>query len=69
MERIGEDEPKDEAHFRDLWEDESERETVLTILQAECEVLRVDPRATFLISPKSRTCKGCILLQQQAACL
>jgi vacuolar-type H+-ATPase subunit C/Vma6 len=35
LERMGED----EALFRDLWEDEGERETVLTILQAECEVL------------------------------
>ena len=39
MERIGEDEPEDEALFRDLWEDESERETVSMVLQAECEVL------------------------------
>ncbi len=39
LERIGEDEPDDEALFRDLWEDECERETVLMVLQAECEVL------------------------------
>jgi len=39
LERMGEDVPEDEALFRDLWEDEGERETVLTILQAECEVL------------------------------
>ena len=39
LERIGEDEPEDEALFRDLWEDEAESETVLMILQAECEVL------------------------------
>jgi hypothetical protein len=43
LERIGEDEPEDEAFFRDLWEDEGERETVLMILQAECEVLSGRP--------------------------
>jgi vacuolar-type H+-ATPase subunit C/Vma6 len=32
-ERIGEENP-----FRDLWEDEGERETVLEALQADCEV-------------------------------
>ena len=26
LERIGEDEPEDEALFRDLWEDEAERD-------------------------------------------
>ena len=36
---MGEDDPEDEALFRDLWEDEAEKETVLTILQAECDVL------------------------------
>ena len=39
LERIGEDEPEDKALFRDLWEDEGERETVLMVLQAECEML------------------------------
>jgi hypothetical protein len=39
LERISGDEPEDEALFRDLWEDEGKRETVLQILQAECEVL------------------------------
>jgi hypothetical protein len=39
LERIGEGEPEDEDLFRDLWEDEGERETVLMVLQAECEVL------------------------------
>ncbi len=41
MERIGEDEPdgKNEALFRDLWEDEGERQMVLTILLTECEIL------------------------------
>ena len=39
LERIGEDDPEDEAFFRDLCKDEGERETVLEILKAECEVL------------------------------
>jgi hypothetical protein len=43
LERIREDEPEDEALFRDLWEDEGERERVLQILQAECEVLPSRP--------------------------
>jgi hypothetical protein len=33
LERIGEDHPEDEAVFRDLWKDEAERESVLTIRQ------------------------------------
>jgi hypothetical protein len=36
--RIGEDYPEDEAMFRDLWEDEAEKDAVLEILKAECEV-------------------------------
>jgi hypothetical protein len=38
-----EDETDDEALFRDLWEDEGERETILTILQAACEILPGGP--------------------------
>jgi hypothetical protein len=34
-----EDETDDEALFRGLWEDEGERVTILTILQAACEIL------------------------------
>ena len=47
LERMGEDEPEDEALFRDLWDDEGERETVLSILQAECEVLTGRPDDYF----------------------
>jgi hypothetical protein len=43
LERIGED----ETFFRDLWEDEGERETVLEILKAEFEVLPGRPEAYF----------------------
>ncbi len=39
LERTGEEEPDDEALFRDLWKDEGEREMILTILQAACEIL------------------------------
>jgi hypothetical protein len=38
MERRGEDYPEDEALFRDLWEDESEKDAVLEILKTECDV-------------------------------
>jgi hypothetical protein len=38
LERIGEDNPEEEQLFRDLWEDETQRGTVLESLQADCEV-------------------------------
>jgi hypothetical protein len=38
LERIGEEDPDEEQLFRDLWEDEGERETVLEALKADCEV-------------------------------
>ena len=51
LKRIGEDEPDDEALFKalfkDLWKDEGERETVLTVLQTECEVLPGRPEDYF----------------------
>ena len=56
LERIGEDEPEDEVLFRDLWEDEGERKTVLTILQARsARCLREGQRINFLISSRLRT--------------
>jgi hypothetical protein len=38
LERIGEDYPEEELLFRDLWEDETQREVVIESLQADCEV-------------------------------
>ncbi len=38
LERIGEDDPDEERLFRDLWEDDTQKATVLDILKAECEV-------------------------------
>ena len=38
LERIGEDDPDEEQIFRDLWEDETQREMVLEALKADCEV-------------------------------
>jgi hypothetical protein len=38
LERIGEDHPDEEMLFRDLWDDESERDVVLESLKANCEV-------------------------------
>lgn len=45
--RMGRYYPEDEALFRDLWEDEGDREIVLKILQAECEVLPGRPEDYF----------------------
>ena len=38
LERIGEDHPDEELLFRDLWDDETQREVVIDCLQADCEV-------------------------------
>jgi hypothetical protein len=38
LERIGEDHPEEELLFRDLWEDETQREVVIESLKADCEV-------------------------------
>ena len=38
LERIGEDNPEEEEIFRDLWEDETQREVVIDCLKADCEV-------------------------------
>src|SRR5215208_703421 len=40
LERIGEDDPDVEQFFRDLWEDETQREVVIESLKADCEVMR-----------------------------
>ena len=45
LERVGEEESENEASFRDLWEDD--RETVLQILQAECNILPERPKDYF----------------------
>jgi hypothetical protein len=44
LERIGEDDSDEEQLFRDLWEDEGEREMVLEALKADCEVRSGRPR-------------------------
>ena len=38
LERIGEDDPEEERLFRDLWEDDTQREIVVESLKADCEV-------------------------------
>jgi hypothetical protein len=43
LERIGEDDPEGEDLLRDMWEDDSEKETVLDILKAECDVVAGRP--------------------------
>jgi hypothetical protein len=42
-ERIGEGDPEEEQIFRDLWDDETQREVVIESLKAECEVRRGRP--------------------------
>ena len=37
LERIGENYPEEEQLFRDLWEDETQREVVIESLRADCE--------------------------------
>jgi hypothetical protein len=43
LERIGEDDPDEELLFRDLWEDETQRDVVIDCLQADCQVRRGRP--------------------------
>ena len=38
LERIGEDHPDEEMLFRDLWDDETQRDVVVESLKADCEV-------------------------------
>jgi len=38
LERIGEDYPDEQRLFRDLWEDETQRDVVIESLQADCEI-------------------------------
>ena len=40
LERIGEDYPDEELLFRDLWDDETQREVVIESLKADREVRR-----------------------------
>jgi hypothetical protein len=38
LERIGEDNSEEELLFRDLWDDETQRDVVIDSLKADCEV-------------------------------
>jgi hypothetical protein len=38
LERIGEDHPEEELLFRDLWDEETQRDVVVESLKADCEV-------------------------------
>jgi hypothetical protein len=38
LQRIGEDDLEEELLFRDLWEDETQRDLVIESLKADCEV-------------------------------
>jgi hypothetical protein len=43
LERIGEDDAEGEDLLRDMWDDDSEKDTVLDILKAECDVVAGRP--------------------------
>jgi hypothetical protein len=43
LERIGEDDPEEGRIFKDLWDDETQREAVMESLRADCEVRRGRP--------------------------
>jgi hypothetical protein len=49
LERIGEDDPEEEQIFRDLWEDETQREVVIESLKADCKIRSASafPRGIF----------------------
>jgi hypothetical protein len=38
LKRIGEDDPEEERLFRNLWEDEAQREVVIESLKGDCDV-------------------------------
>ncbi len=44
LERIGEDDPEEERLFRVLWEDPTQRDVVVEILKADCQVRTGRPR-------------------------
>jgi hypothetical protein len=52
LERIGEDNPEEEQLFRDLWEDETQREVVIESLNVDCEV-RIGRPTTRIASRRS----------------
>ena len=43
LERIGEDDPEEERLFRDLWENETQREAVIVSHKVDCEVRKGRP--------------------------
>jgi hypothetical protein len=74
LERIGEDDPDEEQLFRDLWEDETQREVVKESLKADCEVRTGRPaglwgslteiRGIFSLPPQCvRARGGCVVLR------
>jgi hypothetical protein len=69
LERIGEEESDYEALFRDLWEDEGERETILTILQADCEILPGRPEDYLTYEPKAANFSSEALLKSKSLTL
>jgi hypothetical protein len=58
LERIGEDDPDEERIFRDLWEDETQREVVLDGLKADCEVRTGRPSGSLRCTRRRGCCLG-----------
>jgi hypothetical protein len=52
LERIGEDYPEEEQLFRDLFEDEIQREVVIESLKADCEIRTGRPAGLWDIGPQ-----------------
>ncbi len=67
LERMGKEDPEDEALFRNLWEDEGERDTVLQVLQDNCEVLPGRPEDYFPYWPRAKKSVSSVPTKTQRA--
>jgi hypothetical protein len=47
LERIGDVDPEEERLFRDLWDDETQREVLIDCLKADCGVRRGETLRVF----------------------
>jgi hypothetical protein len=63
LERIGEDNPEEEEIFRDLWEDETQREIVIDCLKADCEIRVGRPPGFWEVSSR-RSGGGCVCAEE-----
>ena len=56
LESNGEDDPGEEQIFRDLWEDETQREVVIESFKADCEVRTERPPGSLRYDRGSDFC-------------